>query len=113
MVLLEPQDEFRFGYRVWSERRSGLVVKLQTLDRDNKVIEQSAFSELQLDAPIKVHALNQMMTSTSGYRIEKSELERTTAQREGWTLKRPVAGFKPVNCYRRPASAWWRPWRAA
>jgi sigma-E factor negative regulatory protein RseB len=103
VILLEPRDEFRFGYRVWSERRSGLVVKLQTLDRDNKVIEQSAFSELQLDAPIKVHALNQMMTSTSGYRVEKSELERTTAEREGWTLKKPVAGFKPVNCYRRPA----------
>nr|WP_093160655.1 MucB/RseB C-terminal domain-containing protein [Variovorax sp. YR216] len=103
VVLLEPRDEFRFGYRVWSERRSGLVVKLQTLDRDNKVIEQSAFSELQLDVPIKVHALNQMMTSTSGYRVEKSELERTSPQREGWTLKKPVAGFKPVNCYRRPA----------
>lgn len=103
VVLLEPRDEFRFGYRVWSERRSGLVVKLQTLDRDSKVIEQSAFSELQLDPPIKAHALNQMMTSTSGYRVEKSELERTSAQREGWTLRKPVAGFKPINCYRRPA----------
>ena len=102
VVQLEPRDRLRFGYRVWSERRSGLVLKLQTVDGDKKVIEQSAFSELQLDAPIKVHALTQMMSSTAGYRVEKSELERTTAQREGWTLKKDVAGFKPVNCYRRP-----------
>jgi sigma-E factor negative regulatory protein RseB len=102
VVHVEPRDAFRFGYRVWSERRSGLVVKLQTIDGEGKVIEQSAFSELQLDAPIKTHALTQMMASTAGYRVEKSELERTTAQREGWSLKAPVAGFKPINCYRRP-----------
>ncbi len=105
VVLLEPRDDLRFGYRVWTERRSGLVVKLQTLDRESKVIEQSAFSELQLDAPIKVHALTQMMSSTAGYRVEKSELERTSAEREGWVLTKPVAGFKPVNCYRRPAGS--------
>jgi sigma-E factor negative regulatory protein RseB len=105
VVQLEPRDGLRFGYRVWSERRSGLVVKLQTIDGDNKVIEQSAFSELQLDAPVKMHVLSQMMSSTAGYRVEKSELERTTAQGEGWALRKPVAGFKPINCYRRPATS--------
>jgi sigma-E factor negative regulatory protein RseB len=102
VVQVEPRDALRFGYRVWSERRSGLVVKLQTIDGENKVIEQSAFSELQLDAPVRMHTLSQMMASTAGYRVEKSELERTSAQREGWALKSPVAGFKPANCYRRP-----------
>lgn len=102
VVQVEPRDGLRFGYRVWSERRSGLVVKLQTVDSENKVIEQSAFSELQLDAPVRMHALSQMMASTAGYRVEKSELERTSAQREGWALKSPIAGFKPANCYRRP-----------
>ena len=102
VVQIEPRDALRFGYKVWSERRSGLVIKLQTVDRDNKVIEQSAFSELQLDAPVKVHTLTQMMGSTAGYRVEKSELERTTAQREGWALSKPVAGFRPVSSFRRP-----------
>jgi len=48
-----------------------------------------------------MQALSQMMSSTAGYKVEKSELQRTTAQSEGWTLKSPVAGFKPVSCYRR------------
>ncbi|RZL88591.1 MAG: transcriptional regulator [Variovorax sp.] len=101
VVQLEPRDGLRFGYRVWSERRSGLVVKLQTTDGEGRVIEQSAFSELQLDAPVKAQALAQMMASTAGYRVEKSEFERTTASKEGWLLRTPVAGFKPLNCYRR------------
>jgi len=101
VVQLVPRDTLRFGYRVWSERRSGLVVKLQTLDGEGNVVEQSAFSELQLDAPIKMHALAQMMASTAGYKVEKSQLQRTTAPSEGWALKTPVAGFKPISCYRR------------
>jgi sigma-E factor negative regulatory protein RseB len=101
VLQLAPRDGLRFGYRVWSERRSGLVVALQTIDGDDRVVEQSAFSELQFEAPVKTNALAQMMGNTAGYRIEKSALERTTAAAEGWSLREPVPGFKPVNCYRR------------
>ncbi|MBS0454822.1 MAG: MucB/RseB C-terminal domain-containing protein [Proteobacteria bacterium] len=101
VIQLMPRDSMRFGYRVWTEKRSGLLTKLQTVDNEGKVVEQSAFSELQLDAPIKVQALSQMMGSTAGYRMEKSQAERTTAQAEGWGLKSPVPGFKPISCHRR------------
>ncbi|GAA4328541.1 MucB/RseB C-terminal domain-containing protein [Variovorax defluvii] len=101
VVQLEPRDSLRFGYRVWSERRSGLVIKLQTVDGESRVLEQSAFSELQLDPPVKAHVLAQMMGSTAGYKVEKSELERTSPGKEGWGLRRPVPGFSPVSCYRR------------
>lgn len=105
VVQLVPHDGLRFGYRIWSERRTGLVVKLQTVDSESRVVEQSAFSELQLDAPVKAQALAQMMANTSGYRIEKLELERTTALDEGWTLSAPVAGFKPRSFFRRPTAS--------
>ena len=101
VLQLAPRDALRFGYRIWSERRSGLVVALQTVDADGRVVEQSAFSELQFDAPVKTQALAQMMGNTAGYRVEKSELERTTPAAEGWALRESVAGFKPVDCYRR------------
>lgn len=103
VVLLAPKDNLRFGYRIWSERKTGLVVKVQTLDLDGSVLEQAAFSELQLDAPVRADKLNQMMAATDGWRLEKSELVKTNPMSEGWQLKAEVAGFKPVNCYRRPA----------
>ncbi len=102
VVVLVPKDTMRFGYRVWTEQKKGLVVKLQTLDIDGKVLEQAAFSELQLDAPVKMEKLLQMMGKVEGYRVEKPVLVKTTASAEGWVLKAPVAGFKPVSCYKRP-----------
>ncbi len=105
VVLLAPKDKLRFGYRVWSEKKTGLVVKLQTLDVDGRVLEQSAFSELQLDVPVSMDKLAQMMGNTQGYRVEKPEMVKTTALAEGWVLKTPVPGFKPMSCYKRPLAA--------
>lgn len=105
IVVLVPRDRLRFGYRVWSERKNGLIVKLQTLDGDGKILEEAAFSELQLDAPVSMNQLIQMMGRLQGYRLDKPELVKTTAATEGWALKTPVAGFNAMSCYRRPAPA--------
>lgn len=105
VVQLNPRDNLRFGYRIWSEKKSGLVVKLQTLDGEGQVIEQAAFSELQMDVPVKMDKLAQMMASTDGYKVQKADPVKTTADAQGWLLKTPVAGFKPMGCYKRPAAS--------
>ena len=105
VVLLSPKDGLRFGYRVWTEQKKGLVVKLQTLDAAGKVLEQVAFSELQIDAPVKMDKLLQMMAKVEGYGVERPVLVKTTAVAEGWVLKAPVAGFKAMSCYKRPVPA--------
>ena len=56
-MQLKPTDRLRFGYRIWSEKRTGLVIKTQTLDPSGRVLEQTAFSELQLDAPVPAEAM--------------------------------------------------------
>ena len=53
VVQLAPRTACASATAIWSEQRSGLVVKLQTLDAEGRVLEQAAFSELQLDAPVK------------------------------------------------------------
>lgn len=105
VVHLAPRDSLRFGYRIWSEKKSGLVVKLQTLDSDGKVLEQSAFSELQLDAPVRADKLAQLMVAPDGWRVERAEVIKTSAAAEGWALKSSVAGYTPMSCYKRPAAA--------
>lgn len=101
VLELQPTDSLRFGYRVWIEKNTGLVVKLQTLSGRGQVLEQAAFSDLQLDAPVSMAKLSQMMKHTEGYKLEKPEMRKTTAEAEGWVLKQVVAGFQPMSCYQR------------
>lgn len=101
VVHVMPRDALRFGYRIWSERRTGLVVKLQTLGEGGEVLEQAAFSELQLEAPLKVDKLARGMALPEGWRVEKVEASKTTPAAEGWAQSANVPGFRPMSCYKR------------
>ena len=105
VVQFVPRDKLRFGYRIWSEKKTGLVIKLQTLDTAGHVLEQAAFTEVQLDAPVKMDQLARMMGRTDGYKLEKPDMVKTTPAAEGWSMRNPVPGFRPTSCFRRPAPA--------
>jgi sigma-E factor negative regulatory protein RseB len=105
VVQLDPRDQLRYGYRLWTERKSALVLKLQTLDAAGNVLEQAAFSELQLDAPVKADKLKQMMKPADGWRVEQADIVKTSAAAEGWALKSAVPGFKSISCHKRGAAS--------
>ncbi|GAB4397477.1 MAG: MucB/RseB C-terminal domain-containing protein [Rhodoferax sp.] len=100
-VELQPLDDWRFGYRIWAEPRSGVVVQLQTLGPGGVVLEQAAFSELDLNAPVSVASLAQQMAQASTLRVRTPELSVTTADQEGWLLRSRIPGFELVGCQRR------------
>jgi sigma-E factor negative regulatory protein RseB len=109
-----PRDALRFGYRIWAEQKTGLVMKMQTLGEQGAVMEQVAFSELDLNAPVRMDALKRQMGDTRGYEIHKSTMKKTTAEAEGWRLKEVVPGFASMSCHTRgapgaaePASMQW------
>ncbi len=100
-VLIEARDRYRYGYRVWSERKSGLVVKLQTVDAQGQVLEEAAFSQLQIGAPLRPGQVVRSLSPPGGWRVERIASTPTTADAQGWDLRSPVPGFKPVGCYQR------------
>ena len=102
VVHLQPRDNFRFAYRIWAEKKSGLVVKLQTRSAEGQVLEQAAFSELQLDAPVSMARLASMMSATEGYQVQRLAMVKTSAEAAGWVLKVPVPGFEATGVYVRP-----------
>lgn len=99
VLEIVPRDALRFGYRIWSEQGTGLVVKLQTLDAKGQVLEQLAFSDLELDAPVSMGKLSQLMRNTRGYEVYQPRLRKTTAEAEGWRLSEPVPGFQSMSCH--------------
>lgn len=103
VAQLTPVDDMRFGFRIWTELQTGLVVKLQTLDHRQVVLEQAAFSELQLNAPVQMAKLVAQMENTQGYQVHRAPLLGTTAEQEGWWLNATVPGFKAMSCNRRSA----------
>ena len=101
VVEITPKDALRFGYRIWSEKKTGLVVKMQTLGEQGAVLEQVAYTELQLDAPVRMDKLKQLMNDTKGYELHKpvlrdARLEQLLAEHRqygGMSALQMPAGF--------------------
>lgn len=104
-VEILPKDGLRFGYRIWAEQRSGLVLKLQTLDEKGRVLEQLAFTELDLNAVVRMDKLTKLMNDTRGYQLIKPVLLSTTLEKQGWRLKEMVPGFLFMSCHKRAPEA--------
>jgi len=74
---------------------------VQIMDVAGRVIEQTAFTEVQIDAPFKLAPLRQQMENLKGYKVTRPALRAVAPQALGWTLNVPVAGFRQVGCYSR------------
>jgi negative regulator of sigma E activity len=104
VVELRPKDDLRFGYRIWSEKKTALIVKLQTLDTGSRVLEQVAFSALQLDAPVKMNDLLRAMRQRTGYSVQNLDLVRTTPK--VGNSNKPCRAFPPWRAICGRVRAW-------
>ena len=48
VISVMPRDGFRYGYRVWIQRSTGMPLRTEMLDADGNVIEQVVFSSLDV-----------------------------------------------------------------
>jgi sigma-E factor negative regulatory protein RseB len=101
VLLLKPKDAWRFSYRLWSERQSGLLLRAEVLDEHGEVMEWSAFSEVKIGAREPMAHVTLAEHKLNGYDVQRGALVHTDLAREGWVLKEEVPGFKSVSCVRR------------
>jgi len=102
VLVVKPRDANRFGYRLWSDKSSGLLLRSDVVDARSEVIETSAFSEVTIGIRAQPETVLQPMRRLEGYRVVKPQLKPTQLESEGWTLRQPAPGFRMVNCVRRP-----------
>lgn len=101
VLVLKPRDKLRFGYRLWAEKASGLLLRAEVLGERGEVLESSAFSEVSIGVRAQSENVVQAVKKLDGYKIIKQQQQSTQPEGEGWTLKASVPGFKLVSCVKR------------
>lgn len=101
VLLLSPRDGYRFGYRLWAEKSSGLLLRAEVLDEREAVLESSAFSDLIIGVKPRPDLVLKAMKGLEGWRVERPALEPTDLQAEGWGVRELPPGFQPVSTVRR------------
>lgn len=101
VLAVTPKDNQRFGYRLWSERSTGLLLRAEVLGQKGEILESAAFSDVALNVKPQPESVLGPMRKLKPDRVLRPVLTRTKMETEGWTLKQIAPGFKLLSCVKR------------
>lgn len=105
VLLLKPRDGYRFAQRLWAEQGTGLLLRADILGPAGEVLESAAFSDVAIGGKPNPGPVLAAMRRLDGYRVVRPTVVPTRLEAEGWDLRRPVPGFRLVDCVKRVLSA--------
>lgn len=105
VLLLRPRDGWRFGYRLWAEKESGLLLRAEVFDAQEVVLEASAFSEVTIGVKPQPDQVLQPMRRIDGYRVQRPVLREVALESEGWSFRQLPPGFRHVSSVKRSMAA--------
>jgi sigma-E factor negative regulatory protein RseB len=92
-VVLTPKDNLRYGYRLYADQQSGMLMKAVTFDSSGHDVEQFTFTQLAVG-----HVTREMVKprhpATNAWRIE--DAGAVPASLQGWVLASDLPGFRKI-----------------
>jgi sigma-E factor negative regulatory protein RseB len=96
VVEIQPQDAFRFGYRLWLDSNTGMVLRSALLDENGHILEQMMFTSIELGSEIDLTRLSPPKAVINAF-AKPSEHPRGVAVGESnWAVTRLPRGFEQV-----------------
>ena len=102
LLVVKPLDAYRFGYRLWADRASGLLLRADVIGQHDEVLESSAFSDVVIGMKPQIDTVLQPMHRLEGYRVSHPTLTAAHLAAEGWSMHEGAPGFREISCMRRP-----------
>jgi len=102
VLEIQPLQPDRYGYRLWVDRATGLMLRTQTLNGRGDVLEQMAFADVRIGGVD--HEQLKPSWSTEGWKVDETAHRPIDLREQGWRLL-PPAGFKPLFAVRRPMAS--------
>ncbi len=95
LIRIVPRDRFRYGYRLFADQATGLMLKSQLVDGQGPVLEEVVFTTLSLPHSIPDASLAAQLP-TDGYhrvRIEGVRKDAISDARQAWQVGWLPRGF--------------------
>lgn len=93
-VIIKPRDEYRYGYRLWADRDTGLLLQADLLDAQGKLIEQFMFTQVNVGGNISAAALKPE-TEGKGFAWHRADArEKPAPTPSRWAAAKLPRGFK-------------------
>ncbi len=105
VLIVKARDANRYGYRLWADRASGLLLRADVVGGHGEVLETSAFSDVTIGVRPQPESVVHEMNKLDGYNVVRPLLTPTRLEEEGWSMRKLTPGFRQVSCVRRQMEA--------
>jgi sigma-E factor negative regulatory protein RseB len=105
LVTVEPHDRFRYGYRLWMDQDSGLLLKSELVDEHAEIVEQLVYTNIALPESIPDELLEPEISGAgyTWYGDEKDDSASPGSTAEpGWLPTWLPNGFELLDQARDP-----------
>ncbi len=95
LISIQPKDDYRYGYELWADTETGLLLRADLLDNENDVIEQYAFVDIVINQPIDDHELQPMTVKSDlvWFGPKTPEIGQNSTVSSGWKITNMPSGF--------------------
>ncbi|MDX1488167.1 MAG: MucB/RseB C-terminal domain-containing protein [Acidiferrobacterales bacterium] len=97
-IIIRPRDEYRYGYLMWADKQSGLLLKADLVDHVGKTLEQFMFTQVDIGRRIEPYELEPAIASEglAWYWGKTVEPNDTPAAASTWSVEQLPQGFKRI-----------------
>lgn len=98
-VVLTPRDDLRYGYVLWADANTGMLLRARTVNEKGETIEQFTFTQLQI-GPVAREKVKSRH-ATRNWRVEDAAAAPADLSEAGWTVNADLPGFRKIDEVRR------------
>jgi sigma-E factor negative regulatory protein RseB len=100
-VVMEPRDEFRYGYEVCADEQTAVPLRVTLRDAQGQPVEQLVFTEVAFPAQIADAAF--ALPSGGKAAARNPEVARAATAKSAWQLAQLPPGFRVILRSHQPA----------
>lgn len=101
-IVLKPRDDLRYGYKLWADIRSGMLLKARIFNEKDDVVEEFTFTQLKIGGKISRKSLKSGFDGQDkDWKVVNARVEPANLAESGWTLSPRIPGFRKVVEVRR------------
>lgn len=93
-VILTPRDELRYGYRLWADGATGMLLKARAFNAKGDTVEQFMFTQLSI-GPVARDKVKPKHAA-GGWRVEDAAVAPARLADAGWRISAELPGFRKV-----------------
>lgn len=94
VVDLQPKDRYRYGYRYWVDKDTGMLLRCDLVSEDDEVVEQMMFTSLEYLPEKPVHRFEmQQFERFKKKQLDEVVVEVMNSEPIEWTINQLPQGF--------------------